>query len=135
MNGILTKYIIKEVSVPFILTLTVLTATLLMGKVIRIIEIAVNNNIGAGFAFNFILYAVPTVLTYIVPSAFLIALLITTTRFSSDNEIQLSTMRMCFLYIFHLLPGEFMEKGNFGLGSVCRWQDLPGLFLAFDINQ
>ncbi len=55
MNGILTKYIIKEVSVPFILTLTVLTATLLMGKVIRIIEIAVNNNIGAGFAFNFIL--------------------------------------------------------------------------------
>lgn len=87
MNGILTKYIIKEVTVPFILTLTVLTATLLMGKVIRIIEIAVNNNIGAGFAFDFIIYAVPTVLSYIVPSAFLIALLITTTRFSSDNEI------------------------------------------------
>lgn len=87
MNGILSKYIIKEVSIPLVLTLVVLTATLLMGKVIRIIEVAVNNNIGAGFAVDFIIYAIPTVLSYIVPSAFLIALLITTTRFSSDNEI------------------------------------------------
>lgn len=87
MNKILSKYIIKEFSVPFAITLAVLTMTLLLGKVIRIIEIAVYNDIGVSFVFNFLINAVPTVLNYILPSTFLIALLITITRLSSDNEI------------------------------------------------
>jgi len=83
----LNIYIFKEVAVPFLLSLVVLTVTALLSKVIKIVELMVTHGISASFVFWFIISIVPSFLIFTIPISFLTGVLVAFTRLSSDSEI------------------------------------------------
>ncbi len=94
-------YIFKEVSVPFLLSLAVLTMTALLSKAIKIIELMVTHGIGFSFIFWFVVSVIPTFLIYTIPVSFLIGVLIAFTRLSSDSEI--TAMKAGGLSLFNMI--------------------------------
>ena len=87
MPKIINRYIFKEMAVPFIIVITVLTITSLLSKVIIAVNLLVNYGVGFFIILKFFLFSMPWFLVYIIPMSFLIAVLITYNRLSSDNEI------------------------------------------------
>ncbi len=81
------SYIIKEMLPPFLLSAGILTATLLLTKVMKLVEFVVTYGAGAGFVAKFILFLLPSLLIYIIPVSFLVAVLVSFGRLSSDNEL------------------------------------------------
>ncbi|MFQ5736101.1 MAG: LPS export ABC transporter permease LptF [Thermodesulfobacteriota bacterium] len=94
-------YIFKEVTVPFLLSLAVLTVTALLSKIIKIIELMVTHGIGASFIFWFVVSVIPTFLIYTIPISFLLGVLIAFTRLSSDSEI--TAMKAGGLSLFNIM--------------------------------
>ena len=87
MPKIINRYIFKEMAVPFVIVITVLTITSLLSKVIIAVNLLVNYGVGFFIILKFFLFSMPWFLIYIIPMSFLIAVLITYNRLSSDNEI------------------------------------------------
>ena len=87
MSKIINRYIFKEMAVPFVIVITVLTITSLLSKVIIAVNLLVNYGVGFFILLKFFLFSMPWFLIYIIPMSFLIAVLITYNRLSSDNEI------------------------------------------------
>jgi len=86
MGRLLNLYIFAQMLAPFFLCLVVLTSTALLTKTIKLIGLIVGHGLGAGFAFWFIVSLLPSFLIYTIPISFLVAVLITFTRLSSDSE-------------------------------------------------
>ncbi|MFQ5480278.1 MAG: LPS export ABC transporter permease LptF [Thermodesulfobacteriota bacterium] len=86
MGRLLNLYIFTEMMAPFFLCLLILTSTALLTKAIKLIGLIVSQGLGMGFAFWFIVSLLPSFLIYTIPVSFLIAVLITFTRLSSDSE-------------------------------------------------
>ena len=87
MPKIINRYIFKEMAVPFVIVITVLTITSLLSKVIIAVNLLVNYGVSFFIILKFFLFSMPWFLIYIIPMSFLIAVLITYNRLSSDNEI------------------------------------------------
>lgn len=87
MPGILSRYILKEISVPFALSLVILTATALLSKAVKIIELMVTQGVGGSFIFWFMASVAPSFLIYTLPISFLTGVLVAFTRLSSDSEV------------------------------------------------
>ena len=87
MSKIINRYIFKEMAVPFVIVIIVLTITSLLSKVIIAVNLLVNYGVGFFILLKFFLFSIPWFLIYIIPMSFLIAVLITYNRLSSDNEI------------------------------------------------
>ena len=87
MPRLITSYILKEITAPFLLSLTILTMTSLLSKVIKLVELMVTHGIGPLFILHFLASVIPSFLIYTIPIAFLIAVLVAFTRLSSDSEI------------------------------------------------
>lgn len=100
MTRLINLYIFKEIAVPFVLTLFVLTVTALLSKVIKLVELIVTHGIGIDFAFWFVASIVPSFLIYTIPVSFLIGILVAFTRMSSDSEI--TAMKASGLSLFTL---------------------------------
>ncbi|MBI5286022.1 MAG: LPS export ABC transporter permease LptF [Deltaproteobacteria bacterium] len=84
---IITRYIFREITIPFLLGIGILTTTALLGKSLKLIELVVNHGIGLGTLSMFTLYTLPSLLIYIIPVSFLMAVLVAFNRLSGDMEI------------------------------------------------
>jgi len=87
MHKIIDRYIFKEIAFPFIIILFVLTFVLLMGKILQIMDLMVNKGIGIFTIAKLILFLLPAFMSFTIPIALLIAILIALGRLSADNEI------------------------------------------------
>lgn len=87
MPRVLSLYITKEITVPFLLSVVILTATALLSKAIKIVELMMTYGVGAGFVARFVVSVLPSFLIYTIPVSFLIGVLVAFTRLSSDSEI------------------------------------------------
>jgi lipopolysaccharide export system permease protein len=87
MTKIIHRYILREVSLPFFMSLFVLTFVLLMGRMIQIMDLVVNKGIQVSDVVKLIIYLTPSFLVFTVPISFLIALLVGVGRLSSDSEM------------------------------------------------
>ncbi|MBI5969670.1 MAG: LPS export ABC transporter permease LptF [Deltaproteobacteria bacterium] len=87
MPRVITTYIFKEIGVPFLLGLLILTVTALLSKVVKLVDLIFSHGAGLFFVLEFVASAAPSFLIYTVPVAFLIAVLMASTRLSSDSEI------------------------------------------------
>jgi lipopolysaccharide export system permease protein len=87
MPRLINIYIFKEMAIPFVLSMVILTITVLLGKVLKLIELFLNYDISLVFILNFIISIIPSFLIYIIPASFLVSLLIALTRMSSDSEL------------------------------------------------
>ena len=87
MHKIISRYIFKEISIPFIIILFVLTFVLLMGKILQIMDLMVNKGISIVVVAQIIVYLLPSFMAFTIPIALLIAILMAMGRLSADNEI------------------------------------------------
>ncbi len=87
MPRTLDKYIFRETFVPFLLSISILTVTALLTRIIKLIELLVTQGAGITFAAWFVLSVIASFFVYILPVSFLIGVLVAFTRLSSDSEI------------------------------------------------
>ncbi len=87
MRKIVNRYILREISFPFFMTLFVFTFILLMGEILQLMDLMVNKGVSFIDISRAILFLMPSFLVFTIPIAFLISLLIGLGRLSGDNEI------------------------------------------------
>ncbi len=84
---ILRNYILRECVAPFFISLSVLTFVFLLGNLIRLANMVINKGISLVAVGNMFFLYIPVLLGYTLPIACLITMILTFSRFSSDNEI------------------------------------------------
>lgn len=87
MLKILKRYVLKEVSAPFLLGIVFFTFVILTNQLFRQSEILIAYGLKWSVFGKLILNLLPSILTFIAPMAFLVAILIGYGRLASDNEI------------------------------------------------
>jgi lipopolysaccharide export system permease protein len=87
MRKTINFYILREIAVPFVMILFVLTFVLLMGRILQLMDLMVNKGIGFIDIAIFIVLLMPSFLMFTVPISLLVSTLIGLGRLSGDNEI------------------------------------------------
>lgn len=120
----MNRYVLREIAVPFGLSLLILTVTALLSKVIKIIELMVTHGIGLSFIFWFLVSVIPTFLIYTIPVSFLVGVLAAFTRLSSDSEI--TAIKASGVSLFRLMkPVAFMAAVGFAATLACTFYLYP----------
>ncbi|MFH1397628.1 MAG: LptF/LptG family permease [Candidatus Omnitrophota bacterium] len=84
---ILREYFLKEYLGPLVVALLVLTFVMILGNLVKIAELVINKGVDIYIVIKLFLFMVPALLTYTLPVATLVAVLLSLGRLSSDNEI------------------------------------------------
>ena len=87
MPHIIQRYIFREMAIPFLFSIGIFTITSLLSKIPYLIQLMINHGVGFLVVVQFIVFILPSILIYVIPVSFLIAVLIAYNRLSSDNEI------------------------------------------------
>ncbi|MRR54031.1 MAG: LPS export ABC transporter permease LptF [Deltaproteobacteria bacterium] len=87
MKKTLYLYILKEITVPFILGFAVFTFVLLMGRFMKLADLVIAKGVPVSDVARMLLYMLPSFSFITIPMAFLLALLLAFGRLSADNEI------------------------------------------------
>jgi LPS export ABC transporter permease LptG/LPS export ABC transporter permease LptF len=83
----LDKYILKEITPPFILGLSIYTFTMLLNNIQQIADDMVIRGTSLWVSIKMILYLLPFILSYTIPMSVLMGVLAGLSRMSSDSEI------------------------------------------------
>jgi lipopolysaccharide export system permease protein len=81
------SYILREISVPAVLALTIFTFVLFMGRILRLVELVINKGVPAGEIARLFLYLLPAFLVITLPLSVLLGILLGFGRLSADSEI------------------------------------------------
>ena len=98
---ILRNYLLKEFTSPFLLSLAILTFVMLMGNMVKLVDMVVNKGVSVLLVFKLFALYIPYMISYTLPVAFLFGLLFTFVRFASDNE--LLAIRASGINLWHLI--------------------------------
>lgn len=82
----LTRYFVKETLLPFFYIATILTVLLITSELALLIELVIEGRYEESAIYRVLGMYVPMLLPDVIPPAYLLALLITLSRFSQDNE-------------------------------------------------
>ncbi|MCB1153606.1 MAG: LPS export ABC transporter permease LptF [Deltaproteobacteria bacterium] len=99
---LLSRYVAREVAVPFVFGLAIFTFVPMMFLILRITEAIVNYGIKVGDVLLAMAYTMPPLLVFTVPMAFLLAVILAVGRLSSDSE--LVAMKAAGVSLNQLLP-------------------------------
>lgn len=138
MNTILNRYILREISFPFFMTLLVFTFVLIIGKILQIMDLMVNKGVYFISILKMILFTMHAFLIFTIPISLLIAILIGLGRLSGDNEI--TVMKSSGVSLYQLfIPIAFMSLLAFvfslTLGILAPFSNFAMKNLLFDIVQ
>ncbi|MEW5895042.1 MAG: LptF/LptG family permease [Candidatus Omnitrophota bacterium] len=84
---ILRNYILKECVLPFILSLVVLSCVFLLGYTVKLAHLVINKGVPVIVIGKIFLLLFPLLLTYTIPFACIIGVIMAFSRLSADNEI------------------------------------------------
>jgi len=84
---ILFRYLISEIIPPFFLGLLAFTSVLLIGRILKLIELVVTRGVPIFQILKLFSLIIPTFLEMTVPMAFLLAILLGLGRMSNDQEL------------------------------------------------
>jgi lipopolysaccharide export system permease protein len=84
---LITRYILKEIAVPFALGLAVFTLVLLIARILKLVELVVSRGVPFVDVVKVFSYILPAFLEVTVPMALLLGVLVALGRLSSDSEI------------------------------------------------
>ncbi len=87
MRKILDRYILREIALPFVMVLFILTFVLLMGRILQLMDLLVNKGVGFPDIMKFVILLMPSFLMFTIPMSLLVSILIGLGRLSGDNEI------------------------------------------------
>ncbi|KPJ77478.1 MAG: LPS export ABC transporter permease LptF [Deltaproteobacteria bacterium SG8_13] len=85
--AIIDRYIFVELIPPFVINLGFFTFVFLMAEMLKITDLIVNYGVGLTIIAQILLFSIPYFLTYVIPMATMMAVLLTMLRMSADNEI------------------------------------------------
>ena len=85
--AIIDRYIFAELIPPFVINLGFFTFVFLMAEMLKITDLIVNYGVGLTIIGQILVYSTPYFLTYVIPMATMMAVLLTMLRMSGDNEI------------------------------------------------
>lgn len=83
----LRNYILNEFLGPLLLSLAILTFAMLLGNLIKIVDLIINKGADIVSVGKLFMFLIPYLLTYTLPIACLSAVLLSLGRLTSDNEI------------------------------------------------
>lgn len=98
---ILRNYFLKEFITPFLLSLGVLIFVMLLGNLIKLVELIITKGVNFMSVLKLFVFLIPYLLTYVIPIAVLSSVLLSLGRLSSDNEIL--AIRSSGINIFRLI--------------------------------
>lgn len=101
-HRIISRYLIREIAGIFILGLVIFTLVLLMGRMVKLMEMVVSHGMPFSEVARLIALLLPSFLVLTIPMAFLLAVLLAFGRLSSDNEI--TVLKAGGLSLHALLP-------------------------------
>ena len=101
-HGIINRYLMREIIGIFCLALSIFTIVLLMGRMVKLMEMVVANGVPLAEVLRLIVLLLPSYLVLTIPMAFLLAVLLAFGRLSSDNEI--TVLKASGLSLGALLP-------------------------------
>jgi lipopolysaccharide export system permease protein len=87
MGRILSRYVSREVVIPFLIGLAIFTFILFTARILKMVELVVNRGVPLLQMIKIFLYVTPAFFEVTVPMAFLLALLWGLGRLSADQEI------------------------------------------------
>ena len=87
MLKILDRYIIKELSIPFLLGIFILTFLILIQQLLRLMELIIDKGVDLFSVAEIFIYLLPSFFLVTIPMAVMLASIMTFNRLSSDNEI------------------------------------------------
>jgi len=136
MNTIINRYLLREISFPFFMTLLVFTFVLIIGKILQIMDLMVNKGVPFTSILKMILYTMHAFLIFTIPISLLIAVLIGLGRLSGDNEI--TVMKSSGISLYQILrPVVFFALAAFlfslTMGLLAPYSNFAMKNLLFDI--
>ncbi len=84
---LLRSYLLREHTAPFFVTLGGLTAVLLVGNIIKFAELVIAKGVSVFDVLRLLIYLIPFMLTFTIPMACLIAMVLAFGRLSGDYEL------------------------------------------------
>ncbi len=111
INTIINRYLLKEMSFPFIINLFFFTFVFLMARILDITNLVVNYKISVVYILLLLAYSLPDFLVFVIPMAIMMSVLLTFLKLSNDNEILalkasgVSLYRMIVPVFFFCLAG------------------------------
>lgn len=100
MGRILSRYVGREVVVPFLLGLVIFTFILFTARILKLVELVVNRGVPLLQIIKIFLYVTPAFFEVTVPMAFLLALLWGFGRLSADREI--TALKSCGISLYQM---------------------------------
>lgn len=85
--NIIDRYIIRELIVPFVISLVFFMFVFLMRQILDIMNMIVNYQVGISAFVFMLVFTIPYFLIFVIPMSGMMAVLLTFLRMSSDNEI------------------------------------------------
>jgi lipopolysaccharide export system permease protein len=102
MNKILYRYILKEITGLFSLILGILLFVLLMGKILKVVDLIIRQGVGLWEILRMFAFLILFILPFAIPMATLISLLLCFARLSGDLEI--TAIKSSGIGLYQLLP-------------------------------
>ncbi len=102
MRKILHRYLLREMTGPFFTILSVFLFVLLMGRILKIVEMIVRHGVSPWDIIKMLFYLIPSFLPLAVPMATLMAGVVCFSRLSGDQEI--TALKASGIGLGQLLP-------------------------------
>jgi lipopolysaccharide export system permease protein len=102
MFSTLHRYLLREITAPFLLGMGTFTAVLLMGRMLKLAEMVVAKGVPLSDVLRLVVYLLPYFSLVTIPMAFLLAVLLAFSRLSADSEI--TAMKATGISLYGLLP-------------------------------
>lgn len=84
---LLRTYVLREHLGPFLVTLSGLTAALLVGNIIKFAELVIAKGVSVFDILRLLIYLIPSLLSFTIPMACLVSMVMAFGRLSSDYEL------------------------------------------------
>ena len=86
-NPRINRYILREITIPMGLALSIFTFVLLMGRILKLVELVINKGVPPADIARLFLCLMPSFLIVTLPLSFLLGVMLGFGRLSSDREI------------------------------------------------
>lgn len=116
MSKILYRYIFREIAGLFVLVLGIFLFVLIMGQILKVVEMIVRHRVSPWDIFRMLAYLIPYLLPLAIPMAALISMVVCFSRLSGDLEI--TALGASGISLYQLLPPMVLFAGVMFVASL-----------------
>jgi lipopolysaccharide export system permease protein len=106
INSIISRYVLREMIPPFVVSTLVLTFIFLMAKILDITDLIVNYGVSISSVLLMLIYSTPSFMVFVMPMSIMMGVLLCFLRLSHDNEV--IALKASGFSIYRFLPAVFV---------------------------